>query len=48
MEQILATFERYIKSYPDQWHVLEPIWPDKPVVPVVTIPSPPAQAAVGD
>ncbi len=48
MEQILATFERYIKSYPDQWHVLEPIWPEKPVVPVVTIPSPPAQAAVGD
>jgi KDO2-lipid IV(A) lauroyltransferase len=48
MEQILATFERYIKRYPDQWHVLEPIWPEKPVVPVVTIPSPPAQAAVGD
>lgn len=48
MEQILATFERYIKRYPDQWHVLEPIWPDKPVVPAVTIPSPPAQAAVGD
>ncbi len=48
MEQILATFERYIKMYPDQWHVLEPIWPVKPVVPVVTIPSPPAQAAVGD
>ena len=21
MEQILATFERYIKKYPDQWHV---------------------------
>src|SRR5205823_11564488 len=48
MEQILATFERYIKRYPDQWHVLEPIWPEKPVVPAVTIPSPPAQAAVGD
>jgi KDO2-lipid IV(A) lauroyltransferase len=48
MEQILATFERYIKSYPDQWHVLEPIWSAKPVVPAVTIPSPPAQAAVGD
>ena len=48
MEQILATFERYIKRYPDQWHVLEPIWPEKPIVPVVTIPSPPAQAAVGD
>jgi KDO2-lipid IV(A) lauroyltransferase len=48
MEQILATFERYIKRYPDQWHVLEPIWPEKPVVPVVTISSPPAQAAVGD
>lgn len=48
MERILSTFERYIKRYPDQWHVLEPIWPDKPVVPVVTIPSPPAQAAVGE
>ena len=48
MEQILATFERYIKRYPDQWHVLEPIWPEKPVVPAVTIPSPPAKAAVGD
>ena len=48
MEQILAAFERYIKRYPDQWHVLEPIWPAKPVVPAVTIPSPPAQAAVGD
>lgn len=48
MEAILATFERYIKRYPDQWHVLEPIWPEKPVVPAVTIPSPPAKAAVGD
>jgi lauroyl/myristoyl acyltransferase len=48
MEQILSAFERYIKRYPDQWHVLEPIWPVKPVVPAVTIPSPPAQAAVGD
>lgn len=48
MEQILAAFERYIKRYPDQWHVLEPIWSAKPVVPAVTIPSPPAQAAVGD
>ncbi|HEX3629016.1 MAG TPA: hypothetical protein VHW91_00980 [Candidatus Dormibacteraeota bacterium] len=48
MEQILSTFERYIKRYPDQWHVLEPIWPAKPIVPAVTIPSPPAQAAVGD
>ncbi|HEY9287233.1 MAG TPA: lysophospholipid acyltransferase family protein [Candidatus Dormibacteraeota bacterium] len=48
MEQILATFERYIKRYPDQWHVLEPIWSEKPVVPAVTIPSPPAKAAVGD
>ena len=48
MEQILATFERYIKRYPDQWHVLEPIWPEEPVVPAVTIPSPPAKAAVGE
>jgi KDO2-lipid IV(A) lauroyltransferase len=27
MEAILRTFERYIRRYPDQWHVLEPIWP---------------------
>ncbi len=48
MQLILATFERYISRYPDQWHVLEPIWPDEPVTPSVTIPSPPAQAAVGE
>ena len=48
MEQILSSFERYIKRYPDQWHVLEPIWPEESVVPGVTIPSPPAKAAVGD
>ena len=30
MEAILRTFERYIRRYPDQWHVLEPIWPSKP------------------
>src|SRR5207245_2698094 len=48
MQQILATFERYISRYPDQWHVLEPIWPDKRISPSVTIPSPPAQAAVGE
>jgi KDO2-lipid IV(A) lauroyltransferase len=48
MQQILATFERYISRYPDQWHVLEPIWSEPPVAPSVTIPSPPAQAAVGE
>jgi KDO2-lipid IV(A) lauroyltransferase len=48
MERILATFERYITRYPDQWHVLEPIWPVTSVSPTVTLPSPPAQAAVGD
>jgi len=48
MERILATFERYIRQYPDQWHVLEPIWPVTTVSPSVTLPSPPAQAAVGD
>jgi len=25
MERILATFEGYIRKYPDQWHVLEPV-----------------------
>jgi KDO2-lipid IV(A) lauroyltransferase len=49
MESILRTFERYISKYPDQWHVLEPIWTVKPVPPSVAVPSPPpAQAAVGD
>jgi KDO2-lipid IV(A) lauroyltransferase len=49
MERILGTFERYISKYPDQWHVLEPIWTVKPVPPTVAVPSPPpAQAAVGD
>jgi len=48
MERLLATFERYITQYPDQWHVLEPIWPVTTVSPSVTLPSPPAQAAVGD
>jgi lauroyl/myristoyl acyltransferase len=46
MEQILRTFEGYIKMYPDQWHVLEPIWPDTAVVAAMA--TPPAQAAVGD
>jgi len=48
MEQLLATFERYISMYPDQWHVLEPIWPVATLPPPVTLSSPPAQAAVGD
>jgi phosphatidylinositol dimannoside acyltransferase len=48
MEQILATFERYIRRFPDQWHVLEPIWPGESVNAHVTFPSPPAQAAVGE
>ena len=48
MEQILATFERIIRRFPDQWHVLEPIWGGEPVTPSVTFPSPPAQAAVGE
>jgi lauroyl/myristoyl acyltransferase len=48
MEQILATFERFIRRFPDQWHVLEPIWTGEPVDPRVTFPSPPAQAAVGE
>lgn len=48
MERILATFERYISQYPDQWHVLEPIWRVTTLSPSVTLPSPPAQAAVGD
>ncbi len=47
MEAILRTFEGYIKMYPDQWHVLEPIWTDAAAGPV-TMPTSPAQAAVGD
>ena len=48
MEQILATFEGFIRRFPDQWHVLEPIWTGEPVPAGVTFPSPPAQAAVGE
>ena len=48
MEQILATFEGFIRRFPDQWHVLEPIWTGEPVHASVTFPSPPAQAAVGE
>ncbi|HYM49997.1 MAG TPA: hypothetical protein VET65_05425 [Candidatus Limnocylindrales bacterium] len=48
MERILASFESYIRKYPDQWHVLEPIWTGDAVKPAVTFPSPPAQAAVGE
>jgi KDO2-lipid IV(A) lauroyltransferase len=35
MENILATFERYIRRYPDQWHVLEPIWTGQPAASAV-------------
>jgi KDO2-lipid IV(A) lauroyltransferase len=49
MEQILGAFETYIRRFPDQWHVLERIWPtDQAGTAAVTYPSPPAQAAVGD
>jgi len=48
MEDILRTFEGYIKMYPDQWHVLEPIWPDTTAGAAVTLATPTAQAAVGD
>ena len=48
MEDILRTFEGYIKMYPDQWHVLEPIWPDTPTGAAVTLATSKAQAAVGD
>ncbi|GAC1482585.1 MAG: phosphatidylinositol mannoside acyltransferase [Candidatus Dormibacteria bacterium] len=47
MEGILRTFEGYIKMYPDQWHVLEPIWDGAPEG-AVTMAKSPAQAAVGD
>ncbi|MDQ6882785.1 MAG: hypothetical protein M3077_00910 [Candidatus Dormibacteraeota bacterium] len=47
MEAILQTFEGYIKMYPDQWHVLEPIWNDA-AAGAVTRATSPAQAAVGD
>jgi lauroyl/myristoyl acyltransferase len=48
MEDILRTFEGYIKMYPDQWHVLEPIWPDKALGTTVAMATSTAQAAVGD
>jgi KDO2-lipid IV(A) lauroyltransferase len=47
MEAILQAFEGYIKMYPDQWHVLEPIWADA-ADGAVTVAAPTAQAAVGD
>ncbi|MEO6795794.1 MAG: hypothetical protein ABI401_16380 [Candidatus Dormibacter sp.] len=48
MEQILRTFEGYIKMYPDQWHVLEPIWPDRVIRAGIPMATTSAQAAVGD
>ncbi|HEY0492537.1 MAG TPA: hypothetical protein VGD57_03625 [Candidatus Dormibacteraeota bacterium] len=48
MEDILRTFEGYIKMYPDQWHVLEPIWPDRAAAAPIAMATSPAQAAAGD
>jgi KDO2-lipid IV(A) lauroyltransferase len=48
MEDILRTFEGYIKMYPDQWHVLEPIWPETEAGAPVTMTTSSAQAAVRD
>ena len=48
MEDILRTFEGYIKMYPDQWHVLEPIWPDTRAGAPLTKATSTAQAAVRD
>ena len=42
MEHILGTFERYIRRYPDQWHVLEPIWAGPPAASAVKRPEPQA------
>jgi lauroyl/myristoyl acyltransferase len=27
--KLLALFEQVISEHPDQWHVLDPIWPEK-------------------
>lgn len=48
MEDILRTFEGYIKMYPDQWHVLEPIWPETRAGAPLTKATSTAQAAVRD
>ena len=29
-EQLLRLFEQIIRDHPDQWHVLDPIWPSAP------------------
>jgi KDO2-lipid IV(A) lauroyltransferase len=42
MEHILATFERYIRRYPDQWHVLESIWAGRPAASAVSSAEPQA------
>jgi lauroyl/myristoyl acyltransferase len=28
--EILATFETVIRAHPEQWHVLDPVWPEQP------------------
>ena len=48
MEYILRTFEGYIKMYPDQWHVLEPIWAGTEAGAPVTKATSTAPAAVRD
>ncbi|HSO92854.1 MAG TPA: hypothetical protein VLS53_00100 [Candidatus Dormibacteraeota bacterium] len=48
MEYILRTFEGYIEMYPDQWHVLEPIWPETEASAPVTKTTSTAQAGVRD
>jgi KDO2-lipid IV(A) lauroyltransferase len=30
VERLLRIFERHIRAHPDQWHVLEPLWPATP------------------
>lgn len=30
IERLLRIFERQIRAHPDQWHVLEPLWPATP------------------
>jgi len=27
--EILAIFETVIRKHPDQWHVLDPVWPER-------------------
>jgi lauroyl/myristoyl acyltransferase len=35
MNEVIRVMEKYIKSCPEQWAVLEPVWPESPHGPQV-------------